>query len=334
MSYSKKTPYKKRKADYRRTPAKASYTKSNEDRGTPDKFIEEKVKKALSKANCGPLQSVFVRLLPCSVDRTVENPEFTVLQNNEWPASVCEKDRISRRRRAIVAICVPQWQSAGSPGHDCQPTVSGCEDGSEVARQVSYELLTKDKLTDVVDTSEKHGSARHIWYHDGPFAVHHNTQGEPVWKSVDGTAFTSRLSKEEGRPMGKVQVRMGNSGTKSLGSVCNMNLSSTSPIRTFTTPGQVSVGSSLVGMKFRYLDFFVTINRYERFPAASRSQSVSELPLELFLEFDGPAPIEIHCADKASSCGAITAMDMEFYYEWVNPSSPVAPVLGPTRGPA
>ncbi|KAJ5513450.1 hypothetical protein N7463_003002 [Penicillium fimorum] len=372
--YSKKTP-RKGKGGYPRRATKSTSTEYNGS--TLEKYVEAKFKRAISKATRGPPQSVYVRLLPCSVDRTLATPEFKSLKNDEWPAYL--KGPLAERKYALLPITelIPSQRAPASIADDEQRPhdtvfIKGVsirmticharsvrlmlfafrngnrqdvwpapvtrpfqvvEDGSEVARQVSYELMT-DRLLGVVDASEKQNSARHLEYHDGPFAVCRKSQGEPVWKSVDESASTSRLSKEEGRrPTGNVQFRLGQGITKQCGLVCNMNLSSSS-MRTFTTLSEAGVDSSRAGMRFRELEFFVTLNRRERFQAASGSRSVSERPLELFLGFDGAKPSEIHITHASSRCGAITAMDMEVYYEWVDSSSPVAPVLGPTRRPA
>ncbi|KAJ5458165.1 hypothetical protein N7475_009553 [Penicillium sp. IBT 31633x] len=180
------------------------------------------------------------------------------------------------------------------------------KDGSEVASQVQYEVLTKDRLGGIVDNSEKHNSTRHLGYDDGHFRVHGNAQGYPERKSDDGSAFTSRLSKEKGKPVGKVQVRVDSGSAKQCRSICNMTMSP-------STPGQAGVGASGVRMRSRQVEFFVSLNRRERFQAAGGSRSVSERPLELFIGFDGK-PSEIHSSDAGSVCAAITGMDMEVYY--------------------
>lgn len=188
------------------------------------------------------------------------------------------------------------------------------EDGSEVPREVRYETMTKEMLHgDVLDT-EHQSSVRHLGYYDGPFGVLRNKEGAPEWRSQDGTAFTSRLSKEEGRPFGEVFIRQDESKSKKCGRVCNLNLSSSNLMRTFSTTAN-AIGQSWTASRVRTFEFFIQLNQTERFQSASASRSATERPIELFVGFDGPEPFEIHCSDQESACGMITAMDMAVYYE-------------------
>lgn len=355
--FPKKYTSRKGKGGYRRRYSKSRPTKGSSK--TLDKYVEEKVKRALAQASRGPPRSVAVRASPCEVDRSV-SPEFVVMNNNEWAAYL--KGPLAERKYALFPVTelIPSQRGPtvladdGQRRHDsvfikgvsvrmtlchaegvrlmlfafrngnrrdCPPSTTTrpfviMEDGKEVPREVHYEVLTKEKLNFIVEPAEVENSVRHLGYHDGPFAVRRDSAGDPVWKSVDGTAFTSRLSKAEGKPIGTVEVRLDKQGTpRRCGAVCNMNLSSTNLMRTFKTPGTTGIGSDWVGMRHREIEFFITLNESERFQSASGSRAVNERPLELFLGFDGPPPFEIHASDEDSACAAVTGMDMEVYYQ-------------------
>ncbi|KAJ9490157.1 hypothetical protein VN97_g3112 [Penicillium thymicola] len=360
--YSKKYTPRQGKGGYRRRSVKSRPTKGSSK--TLDKYVEAKVKSALSRASRGPPRSVTVRALPSEVNRSLSTPEFVGLTNSEWPAYL--RGALAERKYALLPVTelIPSQRSPtaladdGQRGHDsvfikgvclrmslchaegirlmlfafrngnrrdCPPSTTSrpfviMEDGKEVPREVHYEVLTKEKLNFIVDPSEVQNSVRHLGYHDGPFAVRHDLAGDPAWKSVDGTAFTSRVSKAEGKPIGNVQVRLDAGSATQCGAVCNMNLG-TSSMRTFKTPGSRGLGSDWVGMRYRQVEFYVTLNQNERFPA-SGSRAVNERPLELFLGFDGPPPFEIHASDEDSACAAVTGMDMEVYYDFAGGAKP------------
>ncbi|KAJ8174731.1 hypothetical protein LV161_008841 [Aspergillus fumigatus] len=188
------------------------------------------------------------------------------------------------------------------------------EDGTEVPRGVNYEVLTKEELYGSLVEGEL--GSRHLGWHEGPFAVRCLGDGRLDWKSVDGTCFTSRLSKEEGRPVGQIQVRVDEGVNKACGRVCNMSFPTSGLTRTLDTRSSGGLGSSYTAMRFRHLEFFITLKRREKFHSSGTSRSVSERPLELFIGFDGPKPFEMHVNDERKTvCGCVTAMDMEVYYE-------------------
>lgn len=188
------------------------------------------------------------------------------------------------------------------------------EDDNKVARQLYYETLTKARLNGVVDISEGQSSVRHLGLHEGPFAVRRGNDGVFDWKSSDGTAFMSRFSRDECRPIGQISMKMDEGKSKVVGCTVNLNMSSNSLMRTFDTPGQ-AIGSSWTSSRHRQFEFYISLDQNERFQTSSGSLPVSERPLEIFLGFDAPEPFEINCSPEASSCGMISAMDMEVYYE-------------------
>lgn len=188
------------------------------------------------------------------------------------------------------------------------------EDGQEVPRQVNYEVLTKEGLNGDVDKSVRPNSVRHLGTYDGPFRVCHDRHGQPVWKSTDETAFMSRLSKDDGKPVGSVEVRVDGGAVRRCGHVAKVQLPSPNLMRTFKTPGHGGVGADRVGIRYRQLEFYVALNQHERFRSPNGSWSGNERPLELFIGFDGPKPFQLNVPDEESVCATISAMDCEIYY--------------------
>lgn len=181
-----------------------------------------------------------------------------------------------------------------------------CDENS-VPRRVKYELMDKYQLFGLVE-EEPYEGTKHISCHDGPFAT--RLDGEDVgWKSIDGTSFTSRFSKEEAKPVGSISLSVDKRPKKKIGSVCNMTLNTGGLMRSVGTAD----GGSLTGLRYRELEFFIELNSREKFMSASGSKSVNERPLELFVAFDGPRPFHVKELGSVSS-GSITCMDTEVYY--------------------
>jgi hypothetical protein len=187
------------------------------------------------------------------------------------------------------------------------------EDSNEVPCGLNYEIMTKDELYYSGERGDV--AVRHLGWDEGPFAVRLNAEREKVWKSTDETAFTSRLSKEEGKPVGDITVRVDEGKTKKCGSaVCNMNLTTSGVMRTMGASGRDGVGAAFTATRFRHLEFYIKLNKYERYTVPSGSRSVSERPLELFMAFDGPPPFELN-TQGSTVCASITSMNVEVYYE-------------------
>lgn len=186
------------------------------------------------------------------------------------------------------------------------------ENSNEVAQAVKYELLTKDEL--YYDGAEGPIATRHLGLDEGPFGVRPTMGGEKVWKSADGTAFTSRMSTQEGRPIGTVSVKMDGSRQKKCGKVCNMSLNTSGVMRTVGASGKGGIGGAFTATRFRTLEFFVEIGQPEAYINSSSSRTVNERPIELFLGFDAPQPFEVN-PQGSTACASITSMDMEVYYE-------------------
>lgn len=184
------------------------------------------------------------------------------------------------------------------------------QDKSEVARSVKYEILTRQELYGEVLPGEQ--AARHIGYHEGPFAVLPGSEN-PRWKSTDGTSFTSRFSKAEGRPVGRIEVKLDENVKRKMGSVCNLNLLTSSLMRTVSGPVSNSLGTTWTASRFREVEVYIDLQQEEKFATSSESVAVNERPLELFVGFDGPAPFDM-TTSKSTVCACITAMDMEVYY--------------------
>jgi hypothetical protein len=183
------------------------------------------------------------------------------------------------------------------------------EDESGVPREVWYTALTKESLRGFEDHSK---CVPHLGLHEGPFAVVNGPEGSSSWNTVDDTLFTSRLSKEVSKPVGRVQVQMDNGPSKKLkGRVVNLSLS-TGLNRTMQIPSAPFV-SSFTGHRYREINVYIELDERERFTLPTGSHSANENPLEFFLGFDTPKPFTEEGGMDGCS-GRITALSMEVYY--------------------
>ncbi|KAH1799965.1 hypothetical protein KXX35_004252, partial [Aspergillus fumigatus] len=154
------------------------------------------------------------------------------------------------------------------------------EDGTEVPRGVNYEVLTKEELYGSLVEGEL--GSRHLGWHEGPFAVRCLGDGRLDWKSVDGTCFTSRLSKEEGRPVGTVYGKVDGGVSKSHGKAFKALFGTASLMRTVAYDGQNPDLQGWISSRHRQVELFIKLNKRERFTVSNGSRSVNECPLELF----------------------------------------------------
>lgn len=173
--------------------------------------------------------------------------------------------------------------------------------------EVVFDVMSKEQLMGM-DGCGKH-AFRNLGVHDGPFAVTRQLNGNFEWKGTDLSAFTSRFSKDEGRPVGTVYAKLDGGVSKAHGKTFKGMFGSSSH-------GQNPNVSGWIGTRTRQIEFFIKLNHREKFAVSNGSLSVNERPLELFIGFDTPG--SMHAAShtrKDVASGAIMAMDMEVYYE-------------------
>lgn len=131
-----------------------------------------------------------------------------------------------------------------------------------------------------LSTSDMDGSTqsrRQVGATDGPFAYAKNNTGDFVWNSSDGSAWNAVMSRGCGRPVGEITSRFDSGSPTSRGSVCKFIL----PV----------VGEQGNNMRYRHLDFFLRIGRWQKFKNPGNSLIDSENPLELFIFLDTPSPV-------------------------------------------
>jgi len=148
--------------------------------------------------------------------------------------------------------------------------VSGGTVANEPTQINCYPLSTSD-----MDGSNS--SRRQVGASDGPFAYTRNNYGDLVWNSSDGTAWNAVLSRGGGRPIGEIFSRLDSGSQTARGSACKFIL----PV----------VGEQGDNMRYRHLDFFLRIGRWQKFKNPGNSLIDSENPLELFIFLDTPSPV-------------------------------------------
>ena len=132
-----------------------------------------------------------------------------------------------------------------------------------------------------LSTSDMNGSVqsrRQIGVTDGPFAYVKDNFGDFGWNSSDRTAWNAVISRGGGRPVGDITFRIDGGSQTTRGSVCKFIL----PV----------VGDQGNNMRYRHLDFFFRIGRWQKFKNPGNSLTDGENPLEflVFLDSPGSAP--------------------------------------------
>lgn len=182
-----------------------------------------------------------------------------------------------------------------------------------------YEVMTRRQLfgEDAGSSAKQSALPRQIGEYDGPFAVRRTANADIVeWKSVDGTSFTTRRGKEGGRPVGRIYATVDGSRSKQLGSVANLNLQTSSLMRTVGFSGAANtsvVGQGWVGTRFRTIEFFVKLDKTVKYRRGIDQFPMSECPLELFLAIDVPQSSHSNAGPKVAAA-AVTGMDYDVYF--------------------
>ncbi|KAJ5157988.1 uncharacterized protein N7500_007639 [Penicillium coprophilum] len=191
----------------------------------------------------------------------------------------------------------------------CDPPVKG-----RPPSEVVFDVMGKEQLMGM-EGSGKHGF-RNLGVHDGPFAVTGQLNGRYDWKATDLTAFTSRFSKDEGRPVGTIHVKIDGGASKSHGQTYKALFGSGTLKRTNECDGADPSVTAWMGTRTRHVELFIKLNKHEKVTVSNGSLSINERPLELFVGFDSPS--SMHAATSSAkdvASGAIMSMDMEVYYE-------------------
>ena len=107
--------------------------------------------------------------------------------------------------------------------------------------------------------------------------------GNFEWKGTELSAFTSRFSKGEGRPLGTIYTKLDGGDSKVHGKTYKGMFGSSSLIRTNALDRQNPNVSGGIGTRTRQIEIFIKLNRREKFTVSNGSLSVNERPLELFI---------------------------------------------------
>ncbi|KAF7887848.1 uncharacterized protein EAF01_011002 [Botrytis porri] len=180
---------------------------------------------------------------------------------------------------------------------------------------ICYEVMDK---RDVMGTHSTSPLGRQLGLHDGPFATRRGVDNgidSIEWKSVDGTSFTSRYSKDVGRPVGQVQVQIDGKKRGKPSRTLNMLMEVPSLMRTVGFNATSSaLGSGWIATKHHLVEISIKLNKVVEYRQGLNAVPVSELPYELFLAIDSPR--SLNEAGKADTvAGAVTAMEYKIYYE-------------------
>lgn len=185
--------------------------------------------------------------------------------------------------------------------------------GKPVA-EVVYDIMSKEQLMGMNGSGQF--AFRNLGVHDGPFDVTRQLNGNFEWKGTDLSAFTSRFSKHEGRPIGTVYAKLDGGASKKHGKTFKGMFGTSSLMRTNAFDGMNPNVSGWIGSRTRQVELFIKLDRREKFTVSNGSLSVNERPVELFMGFDSPGSMHAGTSTRKNiASGAIMAMDMEVYYE-------------------
>lgn len=214
--------------------------------------------------------------------------------------------RNGRRRDTSVS-------TATRPFADAASTAAVPAKGQQPVSQLLLEVMSKEQLMGI--PSGKEHVFRNMGVQDGPFKLSTGVDGILDWHSVDSTAFTSRLSSDQGGPIGKVFAKVDGEREKSCGRVFKALYQSGGIMRTTAFDSKTSNLQGFVSTRTRQVELFFALNKRIRFAQPGGSTPVDERPIELFVFFDAPGPLQGAVEGPDIPSGAIMGMNLDVYYE-------------------
>jgi hypothetical protein len=156
--------------------------------------------------------------------------------------------------------------------------------------EIVYQVMSKEELLGC------NGDSHNLGYYGGPFQVSRGLNDSVQWQSTDGSAFTCRMSQEQGGPCGRVFVSVDNGVNRKCGTVFKTTLNPWSP-----------------NGSYRHVDVYVKLGERERYVQPSTSETVGGRPLELFVGFD--CPLSQDFPSDGELVAEIVAGELEVRYE-------------------
>lgn len=163
-----------------------------------------------------------------------------------------------------------------------------------------------EMLFEVMNKEELLGN-RHVGLHDGPFQVEQIAEGVYDWEGAGGTGLESSFSQGEGRPVGKVKVKVDGGAEKDLKARSfSKRFKSSTLMRTYSDPGvKPYVASHVVE-----LSIYINLGLLEDFVRPVDSMSVRSNPLEVMIGFDCLGGL----GGSDALSGALRDMDYKIIY--------------------